>query len=166
MNASQIHLALTHLPVVLSITGSIMLIISLIKTNSVAVRVSLYVLIAAGIFSLPVFFTGEGAEEMVEDLPGVSERLIARHEEIAKYGFAFILATALSALVAVLKVRFLTVRSIRILTLVLSLTSAAAMAQTAHLGGQIRHSEIRSGNMLTAPQREAATGEEDKEQND
>ena len=168
MNASQIHLALTHLPVVLSIAGSIMLIISLIRKNSIAINVSLYVLVAAGIFSLPVFFTGEGAEEIVEDLPGVSQSLIERHEEIAKYGFAFIIAAALSALVALFNVRFFATRSMRILTLVLSLTSAVAMAQTAHLGGQIRHSEIRTGYLQSSAESEASpsTTEKVKEDDD
>jgi uncharacterized membrane protein len=145
MNASQIHLALTHLPVVLSMTGLIILIISLVKKHLVAEKISLYILVAAGVSSLPVFFSGEGAEEMVENLPGISESLIERHEEIAKYGFFILLATALSAFVALLSIPHTAIKVTRILTLVLALTSSVVMAQTAHLGGQIRHSEIRPG---------------------
>ncbi len=166
MNASQIHLALTHLPVVLSIAGSIMLIISLIRKNPIAINVALYVLVAAGIFSMPVFFTGEGAEEMVEDLPGVSQSLIEKHEEIAKYGFAFIIAAGLSALVALLKLRLFATRSMRTLTLVLSLISAGAMSQTAHLGGQIRHSEIRTGYLPSSTGSETAPSTNEKEKED
>ena len=70
MNQAQIHLALTHMPVILSMTGLVILIISLIMKNTVVIKTSFYIFLIAGLFTIPVYFTGEGAEEMVEHLPG------------------------------------------------------------------------------------------------
>jgi len=73
MNATQIHLALNHIPVLLSITGGLILLFGLIKKNTPVMRTALILLVAAALFTLPVYLTGEGTEEAVEKLPGVSE---------------------------------------------------------------------------------------------
>lgn len=148
MNASQIHLALTHLPVILSLVGMIALAISFKKNNLPVRNTALYILLFAGIAALPVFFTGEGAEEIVEDFPGVSESLIAKHEAYASIALTAILTAAVLALAGLVK--FLPARfakSIAVAVLIVSLISSGLLAQTAHLGGQIRHTEIRSGSM-------------------
>ena len=71
MNSVQAHLALTHVPVILSLVGLIMLIIAFIIKNQVLTRTSYFLILAAGIATVPVFFTGEGTEEAVENLPDV-----------------------------------------------------------------------------------------------
>ena len=81
MNSVQIHLALTHVPVILSLTGLVMLLLSLYLKNTILIRVSYIFILVAGLMVLPVYFTGEGAEESVEKLPGVSEAVIEKHEE-------------------------------------------------------------------------------------
>ncbi len=146
MNATQVHLAMTHLPVILSLVGMLALLISFIKPNISLRRTALYILLIAGITALPVFFTGEGAEEVVENLPGVSESLIEDHESIAKYGLFAILAAAVLALIALpnfIAEKFK--KGIVVAVLIVSFVSTGLMIQTAHLGGQIRHSEIRTG---------------------
>jgi uncharacterized membrane protein len=146
MNTSQIHLALTHLPVVLSLVGLIILVISLVKNNTLLTRVSFFMLLFAGLAALPVFFTGEGAEETVEHLPGVSASLIEDHEDIAKIALFAILATAVISLVGLFPFTFGSLaKPVRFLVLLLAISSSVLLAQTAHLGGQIRHTEIRSG---------------------
>jgi uncharacterized membrane protein len=153
MNASQIHLALTHVPVILSFVGLIVLIVALIKKNETVTKTSFYILLAAGLFTLPVYFTGEGAEEIVENLPGVSESIISKHEDVAAFTLIIIAITACLALAGLL---FYNKKSIgklaRIGVFVLSIVAAGAMAQTAHLGGQIRHSEIRPGAVASNAQ--------------
>lgn len=146
MNATQLHLALTHVPVVLSIIGLVILIISFFRKNDVLTKTALWILLAAGLFTLPVYFTGEGTEEAVERLPGVSEAIIEKHEDFAKITLALVSVSGLLALVGLAAYavgKFVAV--IKLLTLLLAFVSAGAMAQTAHLGGQIRHSEIRPG---------------------
>jgi glucan phosphoethanolaminetransferase (alkaline phosphatase superfamily) len=93
-----------------------------------------------------VFFTGEGAEEAVEHAPGVSEGVIERHEEAARLALISIGVGGGFALAALLSLKWLLVaRVLKPLVLVLTITSGGLMAQTAHLGGQIRHTEIRNG---------------------
>ncbi|MGE5520878.1 MAG: DUF2231 domain-containing protein [Candidatus Dadabacteria bacterium] len=161
MNASQVHLALTHFPVVLSIVGVIMLIVAFASKNTGLKRTSFYVLIAAGIATLPVFFTGEGAEEIIEDMPGVSESMIKQHEEIAKFALIAIITSAVLSVAALIPYKLQTVsRVLTILVFVSILASSALLAQTAHLGGQIRHPEIRTATIAAAENNNAGEGDE------
>ena len=146
MNSVQMHLALTHVPVILSFVGLVMLLVALLIKNTTLTKTSYIILIIAGVAALPVFFSGEGTEEAVEHAPGVSEAIIERHEEIAKLAMISIAAAGISALVALFSFRwFHAARVLKALVLLLAITSGGLMAQTAHLGGQIRHTEIRNG---------------------
>src|SRR5687767_13487030 len=146
MNSVQMHLTLTHVPVILSLVGLVMLIVALLMKNTTLTKTSYSIIIIAGVAALPVFFSGEGAEEAVEHLPGVPEDLIERHEDVAKLAIISIAAAGLLALTALLSFRrFWLTRILKVVVLLLAITSGALMAQTAHLGGQIRHSEIRNG---------------------
>ncbi|HEY0676882.1 MAG TPA: DUF2231 domain-containing protein [Chitinophagaceae bacterium] len=144
MNQSQIHLALTHMPVVLSLTGLVILIISLIRKNQTGMNISFYILLAAGLFTIPVFLSGEGAEEMVERIPGVSEAVIEKHEDVAKISLWIILATALVAIAGLIRKAGKQLQFVRYFVLIFAIASAGLMVFTAHLGGQIRHTEISS----------------------
>jgi uncharacterized membrane protein len=144
MNSVQLHLALTHVPVILSLAGLIMLAVAFFIKNSTLTKTSYILLFIAGLVALPVFFTGEGTEEAVEKLQGVSGTVIERHEDVAKLAMIMIAAAALTALAALLSFRWQTAsRIFKVAVLLLAITSGGFMAQTAHLGGQIRHTEIR-----------------------
>lgn len=142
MNSVQVHLALTHVPVVLALAGLVMLIIAMLIKNPVLIKASYVFILVAGISALPVFFTGEGAEEAVEHAPGVSENLIESHEELAKMAMIVIAIAGFAALVALTPFRFLADRIVKPAVLLLTAFSCGLMIQTAHLGGQIRHPEI------------------------
>ena len=149
MNNVQIHLALTHVPVILSLVGLVMLIAALILTNPTLTKTSYIVIMVAGIAALPVYFSGESTEETVEHLPGVSEAIIESHEEIAFLAMFSITAAGTLALAALFSFKWLLVsRILGIAVLLLALTAGGLMVQTAHLGGQIRHTEIRDGMAL------------------
>ena len=146
MNSVQMHLAFTHVPVILSLVGLGMLIVSFLTKNSILTKTSYYIIVISGLAALPVFFTGESTEEAVEHLPGVSETIIERHEEVAKMAMVSIVAGGLLALAALISFRwFLAARLLKVGVLVLTFISGGLMIQTAHLGGQIRHTEIRNG---------------------
>jgi uncharacterized membrane protein len=166
MNASQIHLALNHVPLFFSITGGLILLFGFFKKNDSIKIMSLYFLIAAALFTIPVYLTGEGTEEMVEKLPGVSENMIEEHEEMAKIGLIVIIITGVAALASLFtrqKAGFF--KTGLALCAFLSFASFGVMAQTAHLGGQIRHSEIRSGT-LTAGENGKESEEKKKDDDD
>lgn len=150
MNASQIHLALNHAPLFLSIAGGLILLFGMLRKNDSIKILSLYFLIAAALFTVPVYLTGEGTEETVENLPGVSEGLIGRHEEMAKIGLIVIIITGVIALIALmLKKKTSLLKFALLICAIFSFASFGVMAQTAHLGGQIRHSELNSAAATT-----------------
>ena len=149
MNSVQMHLALTHVPVVLSLAGLIMLAVAFFIKNSILTKTSYILILIAGMAAIPVFFTGEGTEEAIENLPGVSETVIERHEDVAKLAMISITVAGLAALAALFSFRWqIATRVFKIVVLLLALASGGLMAQTAHLGGQIRNTEIRSGVAL------------------
>ena len=149
MNSVQMHLALTHVPVILSLVGLIMLAVAIFIKSSVITKTSYVLILIAGIAAVPVFFTGEGTEEAIEKLPGVSETVIERHEEVAKLAMISIAAAGMVALAALFSFRWqIAARVFKVVMLLMAITSGGLMAQTAHLGGQIRHTEIRNGVAL------------------
>lgn len=146
MNSVQMHLALTHVPVVVLLVGLIMLAVSILIKNNAVIKTSYILILIAGIAAIPVFFTGEGTEEAIENLPGVSRTIIEEHEDVAKLAMISIAVAGISALAALFSFRWLNAtRVLKFAVLFLAITSGGLMAQTAHLGGQIRHTEIRSG---------------------
>lgn len=149
MNAAQIHLALNHAPLFLSLIGGVILLLGMIKKNETFKNLSLYFLIAAAVFTIPVFLTGEGTEELVEHLPGVTENAIEEHEEMAKISLIIISIMGGLALIGLFIRNKASMARILFSGLVLlSLGSFVTMAQTAHLGGLIRHSEIQNGTIV------------------
>jgi len=147
MDSVQIHLLLNHAPIMGSLLATALLAWGLFRKNEEVVRVSLYILVGSALAALPVYFSGEGAEEAVEHLPGVVENLIEDHEHLAKVAIMIMEGLGLAALGGI----FFSFRKQTLplwyagLLLALGLVNGGVMAQTAHLGGLIRHSEIRSG---------------------
>jgi uncharacterized membrane protein len=165
MNASQIHLALTHVPVILSVIGLVILIIALIRKNDTLTKTSFYIFLAAGLFALPVYFTGEGAEEVIEEFPGVSESVIGKHKQFASISLTIILICGVISLAALFLYKYLqAARIIKYAVLIFAFGSAITMAQTAHLGGQIRHTEIASALTSVGNDNENQNGENSKQE--
>lgn len=145
-NAAQFHLFVNHLPVI-GFVGATLALLVAIRMKSIDVkRFVLGLTVVAGLSSLPALWTGEPAEEVIEDLPGVDKALIHEHEEAAEFATILAVITAVVAAGA-LAVQFRKPDSLNKTlpgVLVLSLVSVAAMGRTAHEGGKIRHPEIRS----------------------
>jgi len=146
MSAVHIHLVLTHFPIVGTLIGAGILAYGLLKKNAAVNQVALVVFILMALISIPVFLTGEEAEETVEQLAGFSHDLVENHEHLAKSAIWLMLVLGvLSAvsLFASLK-KFAFAKGIAIVTFVVSLATFGFFAQLGNTGGQIRHSEIRS----------------------
>ena len=161
MNAAQIHLALNHAPLMLSITGGVILIVGWISKNESFKILSLYFLMGAAVMTVPVFFTGEGTEELTEHLPGVNEKTMKEHESWAKIALTIIVVTGVLALTALLlRKKSVVVRFFFAGLLICAVLSFGAMAQTAHLGGLIRHSEVQNGG-VGSRENESEPGKDD-----
>ena len=144
MNPVHIHLLLNHVPVIGTLVAIALLAWALLRRKPELTRASLAMFVVFALAGIVVYFTGEPAEHLVEDLPGVSHDAIEAHEEAALLATALLGglgALALGGLVAFR--RALSVpRGFAVLALGLSLLSATAMGWTANLGGKIRHTEI------------------------
>ncbi len=153
MDSAHLHLLLNHLPVVGTVIGLAALGIGMWRGNEELKKVSLAVFVASAVLALPTYFTGESAEELVEDLAGVSESIIKRHEDAALVALIAVELLGLAALGAlVLFQRGSHAAKLLVTTsLVLAVATVGLMARAANLGGQIRHTEIRAQVSTGAP---------------
>lgn len=147
MNAVHLHLLLNHLPVIGIPLIGVVLAWGIVTKQGAVQKSALGFLVLLAIATIPVYLTGEPAEEAVEGLAGVSEAALERHEEFALWGFAAAEAVGLLALVALIAARRRSVVPPRLAAGALGVTILAVglLAWTGYLGGQIRHEEIRSG---------------------
>ena len=68
MDATHLHLMLTHFPIVGTIIGIGVLAYGQFINNNSIKKLALAIFIVMSILTIPVFLTGEGAEETVEHL--------------------------------------------------------------------------------------------------
>ncbi len=146
MDAAHLHLVLTHFPIIGVIIGILILAYGQFYKNSDIQKVALATFILMAILTIPVFLTGEEAEETVEHIAGVSEQLIENHEELAEKAIWLMgllgVFSMISFFAIVKKLSF--AKTITLITLIVSLGTFGLFAQVGNLGGQIRHSEIRT----------------------
>lgn len=145
MNQTHIHLLITHLPIIGSILGGLVLIHG-IWTKSHQVLIAAYnVLIVSAIGAVIAYATGEGAEDGVENIPGIAKSMIDQHEDSAVISLiALIILGAISVigLLITLKKSSL-IRPVALVALFISVVGFGLIARTGYLGGQIRHTEIQ-----------------------
>lgn len=164
MDAAYLHLALNHLPIVGTLVAFLLLLAGIIGHNRSWAHAGCVALVVCAVLTVPVFQSGEGAEEFVEELPGASHRLIHTHEEAAEFAqIAAYLAGALALAYLVLRARLVNRQRLAwgVLALV-ALWSFSVFARTAQLGGQIRRPELQE----PAKHAPAAESETEPEPND
>ncbi|MCB0714303.1 MAG: hypothetical protein KDD67_18400 [Ignavibacteriae bacterium] len=163
MSAVHFHIVFTHAVVVMTILGVLILAWSLLRKNHDIRTLGLVVILAGGLFAIPVYLTGEPAEEVVEEVAGVTHDVIHEHEESAELTFIGLEILAAAALLTLLITarRKSTGQGAAIAVLVLGIIVSVLVARTANLGGQVRHSEIQSGATS-----ETGSGEHSEEEED
>ena len=91
MNDVHFHLVVTHLPIVGVLVGFLVLLSGYITKCPQVKTTGLGIFIFSALATIAAFYTGEAAEEIVENLPGVSETLIHKHEEQAELFYTMML---------------------------------------------------------------------------
>ncbi|MGZ3711575.1 MAG: hypothetical protein ACXWQO_15250 [Bdellovibrionota bacterium] len=145
MNYAHIHLVLNHIPVVGIPIALLFLAHGFFRGNQGTQRIALVALVAIAALTVPIYFTGEPAEKVVEHLPGVAESFIEAHEDAAEVSIILTTITGVLAVGALWlwrSERFL--RYALLGTMSAAAIAAASLGYTANLGGKIRHTEIRS----------------------
>lgn len=146
MNFTHVHLVLNHVPILGTVFGLALLAYALWRRKNELEKTALGVFALAALLAIPVYLTGEPAEDAVKSLPGVFESLIERHESAASIAFAALGLLGLFSVAGLIVFR----REKLIPTWFASLALTAAifvtglMTWTANVGGQIRHTEIRA----------------------
>ena len=152
MNDAHFHLVFNHFPIIVPIVGMLILIVGFFVDSDVVKRTAFGVFIFGAIMTFPAMFTGEGAEEVAEKLPGVTHDIIHEHEEKAEVFaiLSYILGLlSIGALWANLKQKsFANILSIAVL--LLGLVGFYLGRQVGTSGGEIRHTEIRANAVPAA----------------
>jgi len=163
MNDAHLHMVVNHFPIIGTILGLGILIAGIILKNNTVKSTAYVLFVIAAIFAAFSMGTGEGAEELVEEMPSVGKQIIHEHEEMAEK-----LAIVLYALgVISLAGLFLNYKKnakaqlLSYVALIIAIVGVFFAQQTGTTGGEIRHTEIRA-NVVPAGgiEKNAASGEQ------
>lgn len=145
MNDAHWHLVVNHFPIIGAILGLGILIVGLVLKNNTVKNTAYILFVVAAIFAFASMATGEGAEELVEDMPNIGHQIIHVHEELAEKLALLLYATAFFSLLSmytdVKKYKY--AKTISVVTLLLAIGSSVVGTLVGNSGGEIRHTEIR-----------------------
>ena len=135
MNTTHIHLLLNHVAILGALFSVILLLAGMFIKSDILKKTALLGFVLAALASIPVFLTGEPAEESVEHLPGIVEATIHEHEESAEFSIWAIEALgAFSLLGFIMMFRGSSIKS--------GFMGLVLISYTGYLGGKIRHTEL------------------------
>ncbi|WP_242929227.1 hypothetical protein [Pontibacter vulgaris] len=146
MNGAHIHLLINHLPIAGTIIGLLVLLAGYLLKSFTVRRTALGIFLFAALLTVPSYLSGEGAEEVVEEMAGVSHDLIEEHEDLGKIFLILMGVLGLASAVTL----FADLRktgpknNLYFLVLVISVVCIVMAAQVGLSGGSIMHSEIRN----------------------
>jgi uncharacterized membrane protein len=149
MDQTHLHLLITHLPIFGSLLGTLVLGFGMWKKSDTTMLASYYLLVISALGAVIAYLTGEGAEETVENIQGVSENIIEQHADFASYALVALITAGVFSLIGIyFKITKSTfAKPIGTATLFIALIGFGLVARTGYLGGQIRHTEIASGTV-------------------
>ena len=146
MDQTHVHLIVSHLPIFGSILGVFVLAHGLWAKSDSTQIASFTLFIISSLGAAVAYLTGEAAEETAENIRGVAEVTIERHEEfalIALIGLTTLGVVSLFGMFLSWKKPSLS-RQVAFVILIIALVSFGLAARTGYLGGQIRHTEVYS----------------------
>ena len=149
MNFAHLHLLLNHFPIIGTMVGLGLFLISLVGKNEDLRRASLIIFPAMALLTILAFFSGVGAQGAIRKAPGVSEARIERHQGSAMLALLFMEATGAFSLIALWKSQGTSPPArwnwSLSAVLIFSMVTVGLMARVGNTGGDIRHPEIGNG---------------------
>lgn len=144
MNAAHLHLILNHFPVLIIVLSLALIVWGVLAKKPDITRVSLIGFVLAGLLVIPVFLSGNSAEEIVESIPGIRESVINQHEEFAEITVWVTLVMAVMSLVGLfIERRFrMFFKKYTLILVLFGIITGGFLGYTGYLGGHIRHPEI------------------------
>lgn len=145
MNGAQLHLALNHLPVVTAFLTLLLLVWAWGSKSTDIKKAGLLFVLLGAFFAASAYLTGEPAEDVLKSLSIFPRDLVHEHEEAAEFALIINSCAAILALASLYfsKSKQKISHYAFIGTVILTCLSSAAYLRTAHLGGVIKHEEIR-----------------------
>ena len=150
MNDAHLHLIVNHFPIVGITIGLLVLTVGYLIKNQQVKATSLGIFIFSALAAIAANYTGDGAEEIVEKIPGITKSLIHDHEEYAEQFFTLSLILGGAALISL----FLQIKKLGlakygyILVIILAISSLVSANYVGISGGEIRHTEIREASNI------------------
>jgi uncharacterized membrane protein len=152
MNDAHVHMVVNHFPIIGTIFGLGILITGIVMKNNVIKNVAYVLFCISAIFGFASMFTGEGAEEIAENLPSVTDQIIHEHEEMAeKLALVLYVLAGISLVGLYLNFKKHTkVNLVSYFAFVIALVAVFLGKQTGTTGGEVRHTEIRANATVGA----------------
>jgi uncharacterized membrane protein len=159
MNEAHLHLVVNHFPIVGVIFGFILLVGSLVFRNKTLQNTAYFLFIISAIATLASMRTGEGAEEIVEEIPEIGHDIIHEHEEIAEKMALIMYALGGLSLVGwyMNTKENAKAKWVALLATLVSIAGMVLGSLTGTSGGEIRHTEIREATTQSPATQESAT---------
>ena len=153
MNDAHFHLVVNHLPIIFPVVGILVMLTGQLSKSEEVKRTAYMIFSLGALASIAAMTSGEGAEEVVEKLGGISENYIKTHEESAEVFalLSYILGgiSLIGLWISFKQKVFSTIFSIGVLIFAVAIMYFAK--QTGTTGGEIRHTEIRSESSMLVP---------------
>ncbi len=153
MNAAHIHLIMNHVPVVTIFFAILLLIWGYVTNKQDIINVALWGFIIAAVATIPVFLSGQAAEELVENIQGVTENVIGTHEEMAEITLWLGVFMGILGIIAIIIERnfYKYFKPLVMVLLVFGVITIGSLSYTGYLGGHIHHPEITNQNSVQNP---------------
>jgi uncharacterized membrane protein len=161
-------MVVNHFPIIGTILGLGILVAGMILKNNSVKNTAYFLFIVAAVFAAFSMGTGEGAEELVEDMPSVGKKIIHEHEEIAEKFAVVMYVLGFCSLLGIYfdyknHVKAKLVAAIVLIIAIVAVTLASFVGTS---GGEIRHTEIRENTVQTSVKEQNAAGEQQEEDKD
>ncbi|AOW10070.1 hypothetical protein [Flavobacterium gilvum] len=145
MNEAHLHLVVNHFPIIGLFFGFGILTVGLFLKNKTVINTAYALFVVAAVFGAISLGTGEGAEELVEDMPDIGKQIIHEHEELAEKFSVLLYVLGVISLVGL----YLNFKNngkailFSFLALVVAVIGLFFAQKVGTSGGEIRHTEIR-----------------------
>ena len=162
MNEAHLHMVVNHFPIIGTILAIGILIAGLLSKNRSIINTSYVLFVIGAIFGILSMNTGEGAGELVEDMPGIGWKIIHEHEELAeKMALLLDILGVLSLVGFYLQYKKnAKEKLVSYIILLIGIASLFVIQKVGTSGGEIRHTEIRKDFSNTTIEKETSDHEE------
>ena len=161
MNEAHLHMVVNHFPIIGILLGFGVLVAGIVLKNDSVKNTAYCLFIVGAIFAAISMATGEGAEEMVEDMPSVGKHIIHEHEEMAEK-LAIVLyvlgVVSILGLYTTIK-KHAKAKLVSYLAVTIAVVGIFLGIRTGTTGGEVRHTEIRDAADSTSTSQSSAKEE-------